>query len=114
MLSLMDPVEVENIVVFRDDEDARKFYLLPDQPVIAADDRGAPEFLFIRYIKDLAALGEGQAAGGGYVQFRSTLVIGLPSGRLPAARSCSRRTRSASTMRARRSASIASVERNWT
>jgi hypothetical protein len=75
MLSLMDPVEVENIVVFRDDEDARKFYLLPDQPVIAADDRGAPEFLFIRYIKDLAALGEGQPAGGGYVQFRSTLAI---------------------------------------
>jgi len=49
MLSLMDPVELEDLVVFRDDEDPRKFYLLPDQPVIPLDDERQPEFLFIKY-----------------------------------------------------------------
>ena len=46
MLNLMDSLEVEGVVILRDDEDPRKFYLLPDQPVIPLDDRNVPEFLF--------------------------------------------------------------------
>src|SRR5262249_48404870 len=75
MLSLMDPVEIEDLVVFRDDEDARKFYLLPDRPVIPLDDQGVPEFLFIKYIKDLDSTPDTADVGGGWVQFRSTLTL---------------------------------------
>jgi hypothetical protein len=75
MLNLQDPVELDDLVVFRDDEDARKFYLLPDEPVIPFDDEGAPEFLFIRYIRDVGEVPEGGDVGGGYVQFRSVLTI---------------------------------------
>jgi hypothetical protein len=73
MLSLMDPVELEDLVVFRDDEDPRKFYLLPDQPVIPLDDEGGPEFLFIKYL-DVAEEAERDVMGG-WVQFRSVLTI---------------------------------------
>jgi hypothetical protein len=75
MLSVMDPIELDDLVVFRDDEDPRKFYLLPDQPVIPVDEDGDPEFLFIRYIKDLEDVGDEDAPGAGYVQFRTTLTI---------------------------------------
>src|SRR5437867_11207346 len=75
MLSLMDPVEIDALVVFRDDEDPRKFYLLPDQPVIALDEGDEPEFLFIRYIKDLDTVVEGQDIGAGWVQFRTVLSV---------------------------------------
>jgi hypothetical protein len=75
MLSLRDRVEFEDLVIFRDDEDARKFYLLPDQPVIPIDEAKGAEFLFIKYIKELGTLAEGERVGGGYVQFRSVLRI---------------------------------------
>jgi len=75
MLSLMDPVEIEDLVVFRDDGDSRKFYLLPDRPVIPLDDQGVPEFLFIKYIKDLDSTPDSADAGGGWVQFRCALTI---------------------------------------
>ncbi|MFI5099123.1 MAG: hypothetical protein ACHQE5_01190 [Actinomycetes bacterium] len=75
MLSILDPVEIDNLALFRDDEDPRKFYLLPDQPVIVNDDKGVPDFLFIKYIKDLSTTPDGQPIGGGYVQFRTVLTI---------------------------------------
>lgn len=76
MLSLLDPVEFEDIVIFRDDAEPRKFYPLPDQPIIPADDQGNPEFLFIKYIKDVDALPDGDRnVGGGLLQFRSVLTM---------------------------------------
>src|SRR3954452_12702643 len=75
MLSLLDPVEFEDTVILRDDADSRKFYLLPDQPQIPMDDEGNPEFLFIKYIKDVEAVPDGQRLGGGILQFRSTLSM---------------------------------------
>jgi hypothetical protein len=75
MLNLLDPVQLEDLVLFRDDEDTRKFYLLPDQPVITTDDRGEPDFLFIRYIKDLQETPEGEDDGAGFLQFRTALVL---------------------------------------
>jgi len=76
MLSLLDPVEFENTVIFRDDADSRKFYLLPDQPQIPLDDEGNPEFLFIKFIKDVDAAGDSSKdLGGGLLQFRSTLTL---------------------------------------
>ena len=74
MLSIMDPVELENLVLFRDDEEPRKFYLLPDQPVIALDDHGVPDFYFIKYVYDATTHSSDQL-GGGYVQFRTVLTI---------------------------------------
>jgi hypothetical protein len=74
MLSLMDPVELDDLVVFRDDEDARKFFLLPDQPVIALEENGEPEFLFIN-IKDLDTVEEGHDISAGWIQFRTVLTI---------------------------------------
>ena len=74
MLSLLDPVEFENTVIFRDDADPCKFYPLPDQPVIPLDEEGDPEFLFIKYIKDVNTLDENEPeAGGGLLQFRTVL-----------------------------------------
>lgn len=75
MLSLMDPVEIDNLQVFRDDEDPRKFYPLPDQPVIPVDDQGDAEFLFVKYLKEVASTPEEEEAGGGLVMFRSVLTI---------------------------------------
>src|SRR5450432_50317 len=70
MLSIMDPVDVDDLVVYRDDEDPRKFYLLPDEPVISTNAQGVPDFYFIQF--------RGVDAGhteGGYVQFRTVLTI---------------------------------------
>ena len=76
MLSLLDPVELEDIVIFRDDVEPRKFYPLPDQPIIPVDDQGNPEFLFIKYVKDVDALSESErSVGGGLLQFRSVLTM---------------------------------------
>ncbi|MEM7481957.1 MAG: hypothetical protein AAF481_12350 [Acidobacteriota bacterium] len=75
MLSVMDPVELEGLQIFRDDEDPRKFYPLPDQPVIPADDEGNAEFLFIKYLKEVDSLTDDEEAGGGFVMFRSVLHL---------------------------------------
>src|SRR6516162_8095650 len=74
MLNLMDPVSLENLVLFRDDEDPRKFYLLPDQPTLSVDEKGVPDFYFIKYEYDATSHGDDQL-GGGYVQFRTVLTI---------------------------------------
>src|SRR5438128_2193056 len=75
MLSLLDPVEFEDVVIFRDDADSRKFYLLPDQPQIPIDDEGNPEFLFIKFIRDVETVADGGDLGGGLLQFRCTLTM---------------------------------------
>ncbi|MEM7052538.1 MAG: hypothetical protein AAF604_22940 [Acidobacteriota bacterium] len=75
MLSVMDPIELEGLQIFRDDEEPRKFYPLPDQPMIPADDEGNADFLFIKYLKEVGSLAEGEEAGGGFVMFRSVLNL---------------------------------------
>jgi hypothetical protein len=74
MLNLWDPIELEGLTIYRDDVDVRKFYALPDQPVIRADEGGAPEFLFIKYFAVGATAADD--VGGGYVQLRANLTIG--------------------------------------
>ena len=75
MLNLQDPAEIEGLVLFRDDEDPRKFHLLPDSPVIPVDDRGEPDFLFLRYINDLQENPDAADIGAGFVQFRTALRL---------------------------------------
>ena len=78
MLSLLDPVQIDNLSLFRDDEDPRKFYVLPDEPAISVDAQGNPDFYFIHYIKDVAeaaATATTDDLGGGYMQFRSVLAL---------------------------------------
>ena len=75
MLSLMDPVEIDSLVLYRDDDDPRKFYLLPDQPQIPLDEQGIPEFLLIHYIKDQSTVGNSEGGAGGYLQLRTSLAV---------------------------------------
>jgi hypothetical protein len=70
MLSIMDPVDIDELVVYRDDEHPATFYLLPDEPVISMDEEGVPDFYFIQYRGIDASHKE-----GGYVQFRTVLTI---------------------------------------
>jgi hypothetical protein len=72
---MLDSVDIEGLVVFRDDEDPHKFYLLPDQPSIPRDETGAPDFLFLRYVKDLQEVADNEEAGAGFVQFRAVLEV---------------------------------------
>ena len=75
MLNLLAPLTIEGITVFRDDAEPNKFYPLPDQPVIGLDREGRPEFLFIKYIRDVQELEDDDSKGGGYVQFRCQLTL---------------------------------------
>lgn len=75
MLSIMDPVELEGLVLFRDDEDPSKFFLLPDEPTIPVDEHGVPDFFFIKYLNDVNAPVDGAEVGGGYIQLRTVLTI---------------------------------------
>jgi hypothetical protein len=78
MLSLLDPVQIDNLSLFRDDEDPRKFYVLPDEPVVSTDDQGNPDFYFIHYIRDVANAADtatNDDLAGGYVQFRTALKL---------------------------------------
>jgi hypothetical protein len=70
MLSIMDPVDIDDLVIYRDDEQPSTFYLLPDEPVISTDASGVPDFYFIQYRGIDASHKE-----GGYVQFRTVLTI---------------------------------------
>ncbi len=75
MLSIMDPVTIENCDLYRDDEDPKKFYLLPDTPVIATDKTGNPDFFFIQYLKDTSDPNtKDDDLGGGFIQFRSIVI----------------------------------------
>ena len=75
MLNFLDPVSVGVLTVLRDDEDARTFYVLPDQPAVAPNSGGVPDFLFLMYLKDLSDVPDTQTGGGGYVQFRTVLSL---------------------------------------
>jgi hypothetical protein len=74
MLSIMDPVDIDDLVAFRDDEDPSKFYLLPDEPVFSTrtDDGGkpVPDFYFIQFRS-----ADGTHTEGGIVQFRTVLTV---------------------------------------
>ena len=78
MLSLLDPVQIDNLSLFRDDQEPCKFYVLPDEPVISCDKDGNPDFYFIHYIKDVDTQPDAATASdlaGGYVQFRTALAL---------------------------------------
>jgi hypothetical protein len=55
MLSLYGSFKVPdvNVMLYRDDENPHKFYMLPERPTIARDDQGKPLFTFILYARDL-------------------------------------------------------------
>ncbi len=80
MLSLMDPIEIDDLIVYRDDEVPHRFFVMPDQPQIPLDEAGKPDFLFIKYIRSLDELADDTAAGAGYLQFRTSLQL-LPERR---------------------------------
>jgi hypothetical protein len=55
MLSYFNSIAVpglEDITVFRDDEDATQFYAMPSTPRLARDNLGRPLFDLIMYARD--------------------------------------------------------------
>lgn len=75
MLNFLDSVTVGDLTVLRDDENAQLFHVFANQPVVAVDPEGLPDFLFILYIKDLSDIPDTAEGGGGYVQFRTVLTL---------------------------------------
>jgi hypothetical protein len=75
VLNFLDPLNINGLTVFRDDEDPRTFYVLPDVPGIPLDDQGRPDFLFLLYLLDASTLQDGQDTGAGYLQFRTVLTL---------------------------------------
>jgi len=71
MLNLLDPVEINGITIYRDDQDPRKFYPMPGEPWIPLDETGTPRFLFVHYIAS-QELGAPTNPGGGYLQFTAS------------------------------------------
>ncbi|MCB9716795.1 MAG: hypothetical protein H6712_23255 [Myxococcales bacterium] len=76
MLNLLDRQTIEDLTVYRDDQDVRKFYVLPDTPTIAQDPQGRPRFLFVKYVDDRPGVAEADEKNGAYTQFHATLAIG--------------------------------------
>jgi len=59
MLSLYGSFKVpgvKHVVLYRDDENPHKFYMVPERPTIARDDEGNPLFTFILYARDVDRL----------------------------------------------------------
>lgn len=59
MLSLYGSLKVpgvDHVVLYRDDENPHKFYMVPERPTIARDDEGNPLFTFILYARDVDRL----------------------------------------------------------
>lgn len=75
MLNLLDRQIIEGLTVYRDDQDVRKFYVLPDTPIISEDPQGNPRFLFIKYVDDREGVAEENEKNGAYTQFHATLGI---------------------------------------
>jgi len=75
MLNFIDPVNVGDLVVLREDQNPHTFYVLPNDPVVPVGEDGAPEFLFLIYTKDLSDVPDTDEAGGGYLQFRTVLSL---------------------------------------
>ncbi|MEM7152825.1 MAG: hypothetical protein AAF799_08280 [Myxococcota bacterium] len=75
MLNLLDRQTIEDLTVYRDDQDVRKFYALPDTPTIDKDRQGRPSFLFVKYVDDRRNVAEEDEKNGAYTQMRATLGI---------------------------------------
>src|SRR5688572_11962820 len=59
MLSLYGSFKVpgvDSVMIYRDDEDAHQFYMVPTRPSIARDEDGDPLFTFILYARDIDRL----------------------------------------------------------
>lgn len=59
MLSLYGSFKVpgvDHVTIYRDDEKANKFYMVPERPTIVRDEDGQPLFTFILYARDLDRL----------------------------------------------------------
>jgi hypothetical protein len=75
VLNFLDSLTIDNLTVFRDDLDPRRFYVLPDTPGIPVGEDGLPEFLFLVYLRDAADVTSDDQSGAGYLQFRTVLTL---------------------------------------
>jgi hypothetical protein len=69
MISIPVYDTLSNLTIFRDDEDAARFYFLPSQPVIAKGPNGKPQFTFLLYQDPLDRPSSEGGPGGGYLVF---------------------------------------------
>src|SRR4029077_14334407 len=96
MLTLTNSLNIEGYTVFRDDANSLtetrprggeaqnvKFYVLPEEPVIAKDTKGKPIFSLIVYRRDetlIAPEDSTKDVGGGILTF--TVELGVPQDKM--------------------------------
>jgi hypothetical protein len=81
MLYLDAPIgPIRGLMIYRDHEDTNLFYYVPERPRLALND-GVPEFLFLKYRRDITDNPDfdpdagGQSLGGGFMAFTVDLGV---------------------------------------
>lgn len=79
MLTLTNSLRIEGYTVFRDDvPESNQFYVLPDKPDIAKDDKGRPIFSLVVYRRDEERIDPAKSAedvGGGILTMTVELTV---------------------------------------
>lgn len=81
MLYLDQPIgKIRGLMVYRDHENPNMFYYVPERPRLARSEGGVPEFVFLKYKRDITDNPdfneeEGDSLGGGFLSF--TVDIGV-------------------------------------
>jgi len=79
MLSLYESFKVpglDSVVIYRDDENAHQFYMVPTRPSIARDEDGDPLFTFILYARDVDRLApEEREIERGYLSLSTKVAV---------------------------------------
>lgn len=91
MLYLDQPIgKIRGLMVYRDHENPSMFYYVPERPRLARSEGGVPEFVFLKYKRDITdnpAFSEedGTGLGGGFLSF--TVDLGVEESVLKAVKS---------------------------
>jgi hypothetical protein len=73
MISIPVYDTLNNLTIFKDDEDPTRFHYLPRQPVIAKGANGKPQFTFLLYQNPLERPSSDGEPGGGYLVFTTVM-----------------------------------------
>jgi len=81
MLSLDKPIgPIHGVMVYADHADPNQHYYMPERPRLARDENGVPEFLFLKYRRDVTDdpsfdPTQKQELGGGFLAFTTDLSV---------------------------------------
>jgi hypothetical protein len=91
MLYLDQPIgKIRGLMVYRDHENPSMFYYVPERPRLARSEGGVPEFVFLKYKRDITdnpdfSEEDGDSLGGGFLSF--TVDLGVEDSVLRAVKS---------------------------